>query len=295
MPSPIEVQSTEPGDDGGVAVVGPDSPAGPPATRSRKRKAFRRRDVTASRLEHDKPHGTQDDKDASDYVKAIVFGGLDGIITTFAIVAAAAGGGQDNTAVLIFGFANVFADAWSMGFGEFIAATAEIDHARAERQREEWEVENYIEGEKKEMIAIYMRRGISAEDARTMVDIISKDKKIFVDIMMIEELEITCDYVDNTEPAKQGLVMFVSFVCFGMFPLLAYLSGKGKGIDEIFGVACAISGVALLLLGSVKGYLTSQNIPSTAMLMLFNGLVSGGVSFGLGILVEYVINGRTSL
>ena len=86
---------------------------------------------------------------ASDYIKSIVFGALDGIVTTFAVVSAAqaAGtafgteGGRSNV-VLIMGFANLFADGFSMGFGEFISSSAESDHIAAERRREEWEVDS---------------------------------------------------------------------------------------------------------------------------------------------------------
>jgi VIT1/CCC1 family predicted Fe2+/Mn2+ transporter len=226
---------------------------------------------------------------ASDYVKAIVFGGLDGIITTFAIVAAAAGSNAGPKAVLIFGFANVLADGFSMGFGEFISGNAERDFALSERAREEWEVDVHPEMEKKEMVAVYVTKGISEEDAITMVDIISKDKKIFVDFMMVDELSILCDVAAEWESAKQGLVMFISFICFGMLPLLAYLGGKGRGTDYVFGISTAIVSMGLLLLGAVKGKLTSMSIPKAAAMMLLNGAISGGASYGVGVFVEHIV------
>jgi VIT1/CCC1 family predicted Fe2+/Mn2+ transporter len=261
--------------------------------------AYAAGDVEASRAVHErKLHGSPEHHGGtgSDYVKAIIFGGLDGIVTTFAIVAAAAGAHDDWKTVLVFGFANAIADAWSMGFGEFISGKAELDQALQERQREEWEVEHNIQGERDEMIEIYEQKGFPAEDAKALVDIISKDPKRFVDIMMVEELGILVSADDNWhEPAKQGLVMFISFIFFGVFPLLAYFGGRGRGLDYIFGIACGVTGVGLLILGSVKGLLTGQSVPRTAVSMLFTGAVSGGVSFGVGVLVTYIVTGEASV
>lgn len=254
------------------------------------RTAYDNRDVEASKAEHAKRHTVEPHiGGASEYVKSIVFGGLDGITTTFAIVTAAAGGGESWRSVLIFGFANALADAWSMGFGEYISSAAERDLAVAERDREEWEVENNLEGEKAEMIDVYMQKGFPEEDAKTIVDVISKDKRLFVDIMMVEELGILPEDDDAWAPFKQAIVMFCSFVLFGIFPLLAYLGGTGGGTDYIFGISCGITALGLLILGAAKGFLTGSSVPRTAVTMLFQGAISGGVSFGVGVLVDYIV------
>jgi VIT1/CCC1 family predicted Fe2+/Mn2+ transporter len=272
-----------------------------PSPQTNKKKnaqaAYARGDVAASIAVHQHARAPERHKGtASEYVKSIIFGGLDGIITTFAIVAAAAGAGQDWKVVLVFGFANAVADAFSMGFGEFISGKAELDHAHFERAREEWEVEHNIQGEISEMIEIYQEKGFPEEDAKAIVGIISKDPKRFVDIMMVEELGILVDADDNWRgPLKQGLVMFLAFIFFGIFPLLAYLGGKGQGLDWVFGLACGITGLGLLILGASKGRLTGKSIPRTSVTMLFSGAVSGGVSFGIGVLVDYAVNGDVTL
>ena len=75
-----------------------------------------------------------------DYVKSLIFGGLDGIITTFAIVAAVAGSDMDPDVVILMGIANLMADGISMGLGDYLSETAEINFVQKEREREMWYV-----------------------------------------------------------------------------------------------------------------------------------------------------------
>jgi VIT1/CCC1 family predicted Fe2+/Mn2+ transporter len=275
---------------GGAAYGSPDSSEF--KSKNRAQQAFDTRDVDAAIREHAKQAPEEHSNGASDYLKSIVFGGMDGIVTTFAVVTAAAGAEEYWKTVLVFGLANMFADAWSMGTGEFYSSKAELNKARRERQREEWEVDNCFEGEIAEMVDLYEKKGFPTEDAKALVAIISKDKKRFVDIMMVEELGIT-ENTDDTwhEPAKHGVVMFLSFIFFGTFPLVAYFGGKGKGLDWVFGLACGITGFALLILGGAKGKLSGDSIPFTSVKMLAMGCVSGGVSFGLSELISYLITG----
>ena len=87
--------------------------------------------------------------------KSVVFGGLDGILTSFAIVAGAVGAGLPPVAILAMGFSNVIADAISLGAGEYLSSRAYNDYVKKEMEREKWELENYPEGEMVEMIELF--------------------------------------------------------------------------------------------------------------------------------------------
>lgn len=67
-----------------------------------------------------------------------MFGGLDGIITTFAVIAAVAGANLDTNIVILMGFANLVGDGISMGFGDYLSSKAEQDFVRNEYKREKW-------------------------------------------------------------------------------------------------------------------------------------------------------------
>ena len=84
-------------------------------------------------MEHQEGH-----KKFGENIKSVVYGGMDGIITTFSVVAGASGGGLDVSVILILGISNMFADALSMGMGDALSGKAEAEYILAEKAREEW-------------------------------------------------------------------------------------------------------------------------------------------------------------
>jgi VIT1/CCC1 family predicted Fe2+/Mn2+ transporter len=227
----------------------------------------------------------------SEYVKAVVFGGLDGIMTTFAIVNAAAGSNFDWKTILLLGISNAFADGFSMGFGEFVSANAERDHALSERERERWEVENCLDFEIKEMVDLYTQRGFSEEEAAEIVRILQKNHDVFVDFMMIHELGIYVDVEDKWGPLKQGIVMFLAFITFGAIPTAPYFSGHGVGTDATYLASIVVTGISLVLLGLARGHLTGFSMVMSAMIIAASGAASGAISYTVGLVVNAMIGG----
>jgi DNA damage-binding protein 1 len=190
-------------------------------------------------------------------LKPIIFGGLDGILTSFAIVAGAAGGRLEPSVVLILGFSNIFADALSMGVGEFLSSKAENEWILSERRRENWEMENYPEGEIREMIDIFISKGMSPPDAESVITTMAKYQDFFVDMMMTEELGLQVPDDDHVQESfREGVVMFCSFATFGAFPLLGYVIIPSLfpdlPVETLFLSACIITGIVLFLMGCVK-------------------------------------------
>ena len=99
-----------------------------------------------------------------------MFGGLDGIITTFSTIASVAGGSLPVEVVITLGFANLIADGISMGVGDGLSSKAEYDFIMSERKREEWEFDNHPEGEVEEMVEILREKGFDEGDAREIIE-----------------------------------------------------------------------------------------------------------------------------
>lgn len=224
------------------------------------RAAYEAGDLEASKAAHANKTHVEKHSKVGGHIKSIVFGGLDGIITTFAVVAGAAGGGLSVDVILILGFSSVFADAISMGVGDALSTKSENEYILAERAREVWELENNPEGEAEEMVDLYVEKGLPRKDAEKIIAIMSQHKDFFINVMMAEELELQVPDEDDN-PWIDGGVTFCSFVLFGTIPLLAYavFYNAQLYVHEQFIIACVLTGMCLFGLGVTKSQFTKQS------------------------------------
>lgn len=195
-----------------------------------------------------------------EYIGEFVYGGIDGAITTFAVVAGAEGANLGIAVVVILGIANLIADGFSMSVGNFFSTKAERDNFKKHRQIESWEVENLPETERKEIREIYQAKGFTGELLDRVVEVITSDKDVWVDTMMKEELEMV---IGDKSPYKTAGVTFVSFIIVGSVPLLSYIfigDDLNKGGSDLFLYSCILTGFALSLVGALKSLVTEKNI-----------------------------------
>eukprot|EP00942_MAST-04A_sp_MAST-4A-sp1_P009857 g9857.t1 len=252
------------------------------------REAYAKNDVELSIAAHDNKIGhNEDHSKVGGHIKSLVFGGLDGIITTFAVVSGAAGGGLSVDVILILGFSSVIADAISMGVGDALSSKAENEYILAEKRREEWELENNKEGEIEEMVDLYEAKGLPRAEAEQIIKIMAKYDDFFINVMMAEELELQVPDEDDN-PWIDGAVTFTSFVLFGTIPLLAYaiLYSVELYVHERFIIACVLTSICLFGLGVTKSKFTNQNWFNAGMEMFVLG---GGVA-ALAYLVGWFVS-----
>lgn len=194
----------------------------------------------------------------SEYLREIVYGGIDGIVTTFAVVAGFSGASVqgENTlgltagAVLLFGFANLFADSMSMGLGNFLSILTEKDVYKAHKDKERKEIESNTSMEELETLTILQEKGFSKEDSQTLVDIYKHNKEYWVDWMMNHELEIPNP--EGVNPYLTAASTIGSFIFFGAIPLLPYLITLNTEFNQ-FTASIIGTLTALVLLGYLKG------------------------------------------
>ena len=260
------------------------------------RKAFSQGDHAAAAAAHDpvliadSVHSSPEEHGGigSLYVGDFIYGGLDGIITTFAVVSGVAGANLGTNIILILGLANLFADGFSMATGAYLSSKSEKEYFDKERRRESWEVDNFPEGEKTELAEIYQKRGYSAQEASQMVAILSQDKDRFVDAMMVDELGLV---QSETKPLYSALATFASFVLAGALPLLVYLFGLFVTIADgpAFSISVLLSGIALFGLGAGKVRITHQNPIKGGTEMLLVGGLAAVVAYAVGALLKGLV------
>ncbi len=232
------------------------------------------RDRIATAAEH---HGGE----SSRYIGEVVYGGLDGIITTFAVVSGVAGAELGAGVVLILGLANLFGDGLSMAAGAYLSARSDREYYLRERAREEWEVENFPDGERAELQEVYLKMGFTAQDASDLVRIQTKDRRLWVDMMMVHELGMLRE---DHRPMRAALTTFTAFAVAGAVPLLVYLAGLAVEIspDSKFWLSVASTAVALFTLGAAKTLVTGVRWIRAGVEMLLVGGLAAAVAYGIG-------------
>ena len=253
---------------------------------STPREAFKVRDVEASQKAHHHPHHHHEDHGGSGaYLGEMVLGGIDGIVTTFAVVAGVEGAQLSVGVILILGVANLLADGFSMAVGNYLGTKSEQDFARSEREREEWEVENVPEHEEEEIREIYAAKGFSGELLDRVVAHTISDKKLWVDTMMREELGLI---EDRQSPYLVGLVTFISFLSFGSVPLLLYVIRYFQGGDNagLFPYVAVMTGVALFLVGALRSRFTHRPWLRSGLEVLVVGGSAGALSYFVGLILH---------
>lgn len=253
------------------------------------RKAYRKGDMQASAQAHSSAAIVQAEEQhggaGSQYLGEMVYGGLDGIVTTFAVVSGVAGAQLGTSVILIMGLANMLADGFSMATGAYLSAKSEQEYYSRERERETWEVEHFPEGEREELQEVYRRRGYTDDEARQLVEIQSRDRERWVRAMMVDELGML---EEEGNPLVNGLVTFVSFVIAGSVPLLIYLLGLAVAIPAQveFPISIFLSGLALFVLGAAKVLVTRLNPLRSGFEMLVVGGLAAVVAYAVGALLK---------
>ncbi len=221
---------------------------------------------------------------AGEYIGDIVYGANDGIITTFAVVAGVAGAGLEPIIVLILGAANLFADGFSMAAGNYLARKSEREYKRTERQREEWEIDKLPEEERQEIREIYEAKGFTGTDLERAVEIVTSNRKVWVDEMMIGELKIMEHEVGH--PAKNAFATFVAFVIAGGIPLIPYMFLENS--PNTFEWAIVATAITLFTVGGLRTLITGGRWWLAGLEMLGVGAVAASVAYIIGKLLGHL-------
>ncbi len=228
-------------------------------------------------------------KTIEQYFKEVIYGGIDGIVTTFAVVAGFAGASMsaDTTmqlsvlVVLLFGLANLFADAASMGLGNFLSVRSEQDMYKSAQARELSLLQNNREDERVVTVSILREKGFSEEDALTLADIYQHNESYWLDFMMMHEQGIADPRGEN--PVYTGLATFLSFMVFGVIPLLPFMLMKEGSVALLFQFSVLGTFAALVLLGLLKWKVIGDKFVSSLTEVILVGGTAATLAYLVGV------------
>lgn len=219
------------------------------------------------------------------YLRDVVYGANDGIVTTFAVVSGVAGAGLASEVVLILGFANLLADGVSMGMSNYLGMKSQYDYERQERRQEEKEIERFPEEERQEIRRIYAAKGFAGQDLERAVAIVTSNKERWIKEMMIGEFGIVPG--TETSPRKHGLATFSAFVAAGVLPLLPYALVAGE--NSRFAVSIAATTGTLFAVGALRTLFTRRRWLRSGLEMLIIGAIAAAASYLVGAALKALI------
>ncbi|WP_166825879.1 VIT1/CCC1 transporter family protein [Thalassoroseus pseudoceratinae] len=185
------------------------------------------------------------------YLRDLVYGAIDGLVTTFAVVAGAIGAELSSRLIIIFGLANLIADGFSMAVSNYLGTKVEADRLDRIREIENHHIEFIPEGEAEEIREIYRQKGFEGELLEQVVQVIIADRTLWIDTMLREEWGLS---IEPTNPWKAAGATFMSFIVVGLIPVLPFMvfDAEGDARNVIIAGGCVLTALAFFIVGVLK-------------------------------------------
>ena len=221
------------------------------------------------------------------YLGEFVYGGMDGCVTTFAVVAGAVGAGLDSSIIIILGFANLLADGFAMSVGAYLSTKTEKDNFDKYRAQTAKNMEIVHEREKEEIQKIYSEKGFEGTLLNQVVEVITKDQERWIDVKMKEGLQMIRPM---KSPILIGGITYISFILIGLIPLLVFVIDYLKPLNQnLFVTSSILTGGGFLLVGWLKAYVNQTRILKGMAETVGLGAIAATVAYFVGDLLEHLL------
>jgi vacuolar iron transporter family protein len=220
------------------------------------------------------------------YLADSILGGIDGCVTTMAVVASVAGAGLPVAVAFVLGLASLVADAFSMGVSNYQAVKSQGDARDRIRRQEERHIDQEPDGERAEVRIIFENKGFEGDTLERIVDTITSDRRRWVDMMIQEEHGMA---LQGPSPARAGLATFLVFILVGSMPLLPFLLPFLVGV-QVFVASGLIAALALFGIGYAKGVVLDMPRGKAGLETLLMGGGASIIAFLFGFFLEPLIS-----
>lgn len=217
----------------------------------------------------------------SQNISDAVLGGIDGCVTTFAVVSGAVGAGFSSSVALVLGLANLLADGFSMAVSNYESLKAQREFRESVRRSEQEHIDEVPAGEREEIRQIFQKKGFKGEVLEEIVQTISQDRRLWIETMLTEEHGIQKTY---PSPWKSAVTTFAAFLLVGVMPLIPFLiPGAEKQLRFI--LSACLAGIMFFSIGMVKSLVFAKPVFRSGL----NTLLTGGAAAGLAFLTGYIL------
>lgn len=213
----------------------------------------------------------------SSSIRDFVFGFGDGVNTSLGIAAGVGGADASSNIIILAALVAMFTGAKAMAVQNYLAVKSHRELLKSEIDREIWEIENRPEDERQEIEDIYKAKGFSGKDLEMIVNKIISDKKVWLNTMLTEELNLNLEIAGH--PLKGALIMFGSFLVGGILPIIPFFFSSGF-TPLIIAVGFSLS--ASFIVGAVKSRMANTSLIKGGIEMAGLGTGIALIGYGIG-------------
>ena len=216
------------------------------------------------------------------YLRDWIYGGIDGSVTTFAVVTGVVGASLSPVVIVIMGFANLVGDGFSMAASNYLGTKSEHDDISRLATIERRHIELTPDGEREEVRQIFAAKGFAGADLERVVELITSDRERWVRTMLTEEYGLP---QEARSAWKAALTTFSAFVICGLAPLVPFLIHVSKPVTYSILITAAV----FFAIGSVKSRWSTVPWWRSGLMTLSVGGIAAGLSYAVGVLLKNLV------
>jgi len=235
--------------------------------------------VTAEAEAHEHTHADV----SGGWLRAAVFGAMDGLVTNTALVAGVGGGGVAPRGIVLAGVASLVAGAVSMALGEYTSVKTQNEQLDLEVEKERVELDRNPAGELAELVQMLRARGVEEDLAHDVAVQLSRDPETALRLHVVAELGLNPE--DKPSPWVAAVSSFLTFGTGALVPLLPYLLGFSA-----LWAALLCGGLGLVVAGAVSSRFTPRPWWFAGLRQLVFGAAAAGLTYLVGMAIGVTVS-----
>lgn len=217
-------------------------------------------------------------------VSQLVLGGIDGIVTTFSVIAAASGAGLGNKVVIIMGMANLISDGLSLGISNYLAESSEAKDVKLKRNHIVKMLEKNVD-QALSLVSLNLTKfGLSGDALNRASSVIVQDKSMAEKFILKQEHNME---IEDKNPKVVGISSFLSFITLGSIPLIPYFMNLAGFRLNPFKLTIVFATVGFLIIGYLKSYTSAHGKLASVIQTIVLGAVASGAAYGIGYWLQH--------
>jgi predicted membrane protein (TIGR00267 family) len=216
-------------------------------------------------------------------MREIILGGQDGLVNVLGIIFAVASATREAKLVLLSGLAGMFAESISMTAVNYTSSKAANEVYQAELKKEENHVEEVPELERQEIWDIFYNRGFRGDTLEKVVDKVTSNKKLWVEVMMKDELGLI---PFSKDAVRDSITVGIAALVGSFVPLISFIL---LPVSAAVLWSVALSTLVLFIGGAIKGKITTGNWLISGIEIALIGIVAAAIGYAIGAVIGALI------